>query len=35
MDEQDKFIEQMMANCDVLMTAAREVTQVLEGSVME
>jgi hypothetical protein len=34
-DEQDKFIEQMMANCDVSMTVSREASQVLERTVME
>jgi hypothetical protein len=34
-DEQDVFVEQMMAKHDALMTAAREATQALEGSIME
>jgi hypothetical protein len=34
-DKQDKFVEQMMADCDVPMIAAREASQVSDGSVIE
>jgi hypothetical protein len=33
--EQDKFVEQLIADCDRSMTAAREVSQVSEGSFLE
>jgi hypothetical protein len=32
-DKEDEFVEQMMARCDKSMMAAREASQVLEGSV--
>jgi hypothetical protein len=34
-DEQDKFVEWMMANCDVSTTVSRKASQVSERTVME
>jgi hypothetical protein len=34
-DEEDEFMEQMMAKQNMLTMAARKATQVSEGSVME
>jgi hypothetical protein len=34
-DKEDEFVEQMMVRCGISMIAAREASQVLEGSVFE
>jgi hypothetical protein len=34
-NEQDKFIKQMIANHDMLVTASREASQMLDGLLME
>jgi hypothetical protein len=35
MDKQDEFVEQIIANCNMLMIAAREATQVVDKLIME